>query len=132
MPPGSEVQTRLSGSEVQARLPGSVVLAWIVMWFKSMLVGANEKCLCVSKWVLSTFVAPAGQPLEAIVLFSTGIPILPVDPSLSNRGGLPPILPAAASGQPSSSTTQSVVVTEGIPPVSRQWIERIHRWEFIN
>ena len=57
--PGSEVHVPLPGSEVQARLPGSIVLACIVMWFKSMLVGASGKCLCVSKCVLSTFVAPA-------------------------------------------------------------------------
>ena len=53
-----------------------------------------------------------------------------MDPSLSNRRGLLPVFPAAAGGQPSSFGTPTVVVTEGIPLVFRQLMERIRRWEY--
>ena len=59
-----------------------------------------------------------------------GIPILPVDPSLANPGELAPLLSAAAL--PSSSRPSTVVVTEGIPPVARQLVEKIRRWDYVN
>jgi len=67
------------------------------------------------------------------LFLSPGIPPLPVDPSLANQGGLAPLMSAAALDPTSSSSgTSTVVVTEGIPPVSRQLVDKIRRWEYVN
>ena len=59
-------------------------------------------------------------------------PLLPADPLLAlRRPPLPPLSQSAAP-QPPRVMSPSVVVTEGIPPVSSQVIGRIRRWEFID
>jgi len=58
--------------------------------------------------------------------------MLPVDPLLGLRGPPLPPLNTASAPQPPRVMSPSVVVTEGIPPVSARLIERIRRWEFID
>jgi len=83
----------------------------------------TAKCLCISF---------AFSRAATMSYFHPGISLLPVDPSLANGGELAPLLSATARSIASSFNTPTVVVTEGIPPVSRQLMEKIQRWEFIN
>ena len=58
-------------------------------------------------------------------------PLLPVDPLLGARGApLPPV--SSLPDLPQLSRGPSLVVAEGIPPVSTRLIEKIRRWEFID
>ena len=62
-------------------------------------------------------------------------PSLPVDTSLSGSGGSSYIMSSGVPLLQSSSfpsKTATVVVTEGIPPVSCRLVEKIQKWEYIN
>ena len=96
---------------------------------------------CTSSDLRTRFVCLVVLEVWRLILsqFITGVPVpigpqLPVDNSLVNAGAAP-FMSAAAFGSdqlPSSSKTTMVVVTEGIPPVALNLVEKICRWEYID
>jgi len=85
---------------------------------KTFVSGRSSLCQDV---LLSVCVSVCSRPCSHYEVLSSnhiGIPLLTVDPSLANGGELAPLLSASAGSIASSSTTPTVVVTEGIPHLS--------------